>query len=581
MNKKELELFGYLTYKCNWLIHNYDIDSGWGDVVIKKNGDGYIYYIVERNLKNDYREFKDFNELVKYIADNQVIEKEDKDFLYSLLENEKKDETKNDNKTLMTDFYELTMAQTYFNEGKQDEEVYFDIFFRKNPFDAGYTLSGGIEETINYIKNFKFGDEEIEYLRSLGTFNEEFLNYLKNLKFKGDIYAVEDGTVVFPNEPVLTVKADVITAQLLETALLTNFNHGALVTTAAKRITNEAKGIPVMEFGARRARGIDSSIEASKHAYVGGCVGTSNTYAGMKYNIPVLGTMAHSLVTESEDEYEAFLKYAKSNPNNCLFLVDTYDTLKSGIPNAIRVANDYLKPNGYPFKGIRIDSGDLAYLSKEARKMLDEAGYPDAKICLSNGLTAETIHSLRQQGAVIDSIGAGDNIAAPNDRVGGVYKLVAVEKDGKIDPRIKVSNDTIKTINPGYKKVYRFYDKDTGYALGDVIALADEAIPDDKYTLVHPTETWKTKEIDNYNKRELLVPIFKNGELVYKLPKINDRQKYCNEEFDTLYPEIQRLENPHEYYVDLTNKLRELKNELIKLHTTKNNEKPREYVKRK
>ena len=578
MNNKELELFGYLTYKCNWLIHNYDIDSGWGDVVIKKNGDGYIYYIVERNLKNDYREFKDFNELVKYIADNQVIEKEDKDFLYSLLENEKKDE---DNKTLMTDFYELTMAQTYFNEGKQDEEVYFDIFFRKNPLGAGYTLSGGIEETINYIKNFKFDDEEIEYLRSLGTFNEEFLDHLKNLKFRGDIYAVEDGTVVFPNEPVLTVKADVITAQLLETALLTNFNHGALVTTAAKRITNEAKGIPVMEFGARRARGIDSAIEASKHAYVGGCVGTSNTYAGMKYGIPVLGTMAHSLVTESEDEYEAFLKYAKSNPNNCLFLVDTYHTLKSGIPNAIRVANDYLKPNGYPFKGIRIDSGDLAYLSKEARKMLDEAGYPDAKICLSNGLTAETIHSLRQQGAVIDSIGAGDNIAAPNDRVGGVYKLVAVEKDGKIDPRIKVSNDTIKTINPGYKKVYRFYDKDTGYALGDVIALADEAIPDDKYTLVHPTETWKTKEIDNYNKRELLVPIFKNGELVYELPKINDRQEYCNEEFDTLYPEIKRLENPHEYYVDLTNKLRELKNELIKLHTNKNNVKQKEYVKRK
>ena len=291
--------------------------------------------------------------------------------------------------------------------------------------------------------------------------------------------------------------------------------------------------------------------------------------------------MAHSLVTESEDEYEAFLKYAKSNPNNCLFLVDTYDTLKSGIPNAIKVANDYLKPNGYPFKGIRIDSGDLAYLSKEARKMLDEAGYPEAKICLSNGLTAETIHSLRQQNAVIDSIGAGDNLAAPNDRVGGVYKLVAVEKDGKADPRIKVSNDTVKTINPGYKKVYRFYDCDTGYAIGDVIALADEIIPDDKYTLVHPTETWKTKEIDNYNKRELLVPIFKDGELVYDLPNINDRQKYCNEEFDTLYPEIKRLENPHEYYVDLTNKLRELKNELIKLHTNKNNENKKEYVKRK
>ena len=581
MNDKELQLFDYLTRKCGWLLSNHDIDSGWGDVVIKKNGQGYIYYIVERNLKHNYREFKSFNKLVKYIAE-YCIYKDDSDskkFLYSLLDDEEKDES--NNKTLMTDFYELTMAQTYFNEGKQDEVVYFDIFFRKNPFESGYTISGGIEETIDYIKNFKFGEEEIEYLRSLGTFDEEFLNYLKNLKFKGDIYAVEDGTVVFPNEPVLTVKADVITAQLLETALLTNFNHGALVTTAAKRLTNEAKGIPVMEFGARRARGMDSAIEASKHAFVGGCVGTSNTYAGMKYDIPVLGTMAHSLVTESEDEYEAFLKYAKSNPYNCLFLVDTYDTLKSGIPNAIRVADEYLKPNNLPFKGIRIDSGDLAYLSKEARKMLDEAGYPEAKICLSNGLTAETIHSLREQGSVIDSIGAGDNIAAPNDRVGGVYKLVAVEKDGKIDPRIKVSNDTIKTINPGYKKVYRFYDKDTGYALGDVIALADEVIPDDKYTLVHPTETWKTKEIENYNKRELLVPIFKNGKLVYYLPYIYDRQDYCNKEFDTLYPEVTRLENPHEYYVDLTDKLRELKNELIKLHTNKNIEKKKEYVKRK
>ena len=483
-----------------------------------------------------------------------------------------------ENKTLMTDFYELTMAQTYFNEGKQDEEVYFDIFFRNNPFDGGYTISGGLEETINYIKNFNFDDKEIEYLRGLNTFTDEFLDYLKNLKFKGDIYAVEDGTMVFPNEPVLTVKADLVTAQLLETALLTNFNHGALVTTAAKRITNEAKNIPVMEFGARRARGMDSAIEASKHAFVGGCVGTSNTYAGMKYDIPVLGTMAHSLITESENEYEAFLKYAKSNPNNCVFLVDTYDTLKSGIPNAIKVANDYLTPNGYKFKGIRIDSGDLAYLSQEARKLLDEAGYPDTKICLSNGLNEYTIRDLLRQDAVIDSIGAGDNIAAPKERVGGVYKLVAVEKDGEIDPRIKVSNDTVKTINPGYKKVYRFYDKETGYALGDVIALSDEIIPDDKYTLVHPTETWKTKDIENYNKRELLIPIFKDGELVYDLPDIRERQKYCQEEFETLYPEVRRIRMPHEYYVDLTNKLRELKQELIKLHT-KNIDKPKEYVK--
>lgn len=484
-----------------------------------------------------------------------------------------------ENKTLMTDFYELTMAQTYFNEGKKDEQVYFDIFFRKNPFEGGYTMSGGLEETIEYIKNFKFDEKEIEYLRSLGKFSDEFLEYLKNLKFKGDVYAVPDGTAIFPNEPVLTVKADAVTAQLLETALLTNFNHGSLVTTAAKRITNEAKGIPVMEFGARRARGMDSAIEASKHAYVGGCSGTSNTYAGMKYGMPVLGTMAHSLVTESEDEYEAFLKYAKSNPDNCLFLVDTYDTLKSGIPNAIRVANDYLKPNGYKFKGIRIDSGDLAYLSKEARKMLDEAGYPDATICLSNGLNEYTIRDLLEQGAKIDSLGVGDNIAASKERVGGVYKLVAVEQDGKASPRIKVSNDSVKTINPGYKKVYRFYDKETGYALGDVIALADEIIPDEKFTLVHPVDTWKKKDIENYTKRELQVPVFQEGELVYQEPTLKEKQKYCEDEFETLYPEVTRIRMPHEYYVDLTDKLRELKNQLIAQHKQEA-EKPKEYVKK-
>ena len=485
----------------------------------------------------------------------------------------------NNNKTLMTDFYELTMAQTYFNEEKKDQQVYFDIFFRKNPFDGGYTMSGGLEETIEFIKNFKFGEEEIDYLKKLGIFNEQFLSYLKNLKFKGDVYAVPDGTAVFPNEPVLTVKADIITAQLLETALLANFNHGSLVTTAAKRITNEAGNIPVMEFGARRARGIDSAIEASKHAFVGGCVGTSNTYAGMKYNIPVLGTMAHSLVTDCEDEYDAFLEYAKSNPDNCLFLVDTYDTLRSGIPNAIKVANDYLKPNGYPFKGIRIDSGDLAYLSKEARKMLDEAGYPDAKICLSNGLNEYSIRDLLKQGAVIDSIGAGDNIAAPKERVGGVYKLVAVEEKGEIIPKIKVSNDTAKTINPGRKIAYRFYDLETGYAIGDVLALPDEIIPDKKYTLVHPVETWKKQEIENYRKRQLQEPIFINGELVYELPNLKDRQRYCDEEFKTLYPEVTRINEPHEYYMDLTDKLRELKNQLIEMHKNKT-DKPKQLIKR-
>ncbi len=478
-----------------------------------------------------------------------------------------------ENKTLMTDFYELTMAQTYFDQGKQDEEVYFDIFFRKNPFNGGYTISGGLEENINYIKNFNFNKKEINYLRSLNQFSEKFLNYLETLKFEGDIYSVPDGTVVFPNETVLTVKAPIIMAQLLETALLANFNHASLVTTAAKRITNEAGDIPVMEFGARRARGIDSAVEASKYAYIGGCCGTSNTLAGMKYNIPVLGTMAHSLITESNDEYQAFLNYAKSNKDNCVFLVDTYDTLKSGIPNAIKVANDYLKPNGLKFKGIRIDSGDLAYLSKKTRKLLDEAGYTETGICLSNGLNEYTIRDLKLQGAFINSLGVGDNIAASKERVGGVYKLVATIEDNREIPKIKVSNDSIKTINPGHKKVYRFYDKKEGYALGDLLALSDEVIPSDKYTLIHPLETWKQKELTNYQARDLLVPIFKDGQLVYQTPNIEETKAYCNDEFNTLYEEIKRIDNPHEYYVDLSDKLRKLKEELINTHRKQIDEK--------
>ena len=467
------------------------------------------------------------------------------------------------NNTMMIDFYEFTMAQTYFDKGEKDRIVYFDVFFRKNPFNGGYTIMGGLDNIIDYIKNFKITEEDIDFLRRTGNFSEEFLTYLKDLKFNGDLFAVPDGTPVFPNEPVITVRANVIEAQLIETALLTCFNHGALVTTAAKRITDAACNIPVMEFGARRARGIESANDASKYAYVGGCVGTSNVMAGMKNDIPILGTMAHSLVCDAESEYIAFLDYAKSNPNNCVFLVDTYDTLKSGIPNAVRVAKEYLIPNGLPFKGIRIDSGDLAYLSKEARKMLDEAGFPDAKICLSNGLDERTIRSLKDQGACFDSLGVGDNIAASKERLGGVYKLVAVEEDGEIKPRIKVSNDTIKTINPAYKKVYRFYDKDTGYALGDVLVLNDEKKPKGKYTLVNPVEEWKTTTLEEYDVRELQELIFLDGEQVYEVPSVQERKDYCAEQFETLYPEVKRDTNPHEYYVDLSKKLLKLKTKMI------------------
>ena len=483
-----------------------------------------------------------------------------------------------ENKTMMTDFYELTMAQTYFDKGEQNKKVYFDIFFRKNPFNGGYAIMGGLDNIIEYINNFKITEEDINYLRGTGKFKETFLEYLKNLKFTGDIFAIEDGTPIFPNEPVLTVKANVIEAQIIETALLTNFNHGTLVTTAAKRITTAAGDVPVMEFGARRARGIDSAIEASKYAYIGGCSGTSNVFAGMKYDIPVLGTMAHSMICDADSEYEAFLDYAKSNPDNCVFLVDTFDTLRSGVPNAIKVAQEYLIPNGYKLKGIRIDSGDLSYLSKKARKLLDNAGFNDATICLSNGLDENTINSLKEQGACIEVIGAGDNIAASKERVGGVYKLVAIEKDGKLIPKIKISNDVIKIINPGYKKVYRFFDKETGYALGDVIALADEIIELDKYTLIHPTEEWKTTTIENYVVKELQVPIFENGKQVYKTPSAMMRKEYCTEQFKTIYPEVKRSTNPHEYYVDLSKKLLELKKQLI-LDSRKINENVKQYQK--
>ncbi len=464
-----------------------------------------------------------------------------------------------ENKTLMTDFYELTMAQSYFDQGKQNEKGYFDIFFRSNPFNGGYAIVGGLGETIEYIKNFRFEEEDIAYLRSTKCFSEEFLTYLKELKFSGDIYAMPDGTIVFPNEPALTVRANMVEAQIIETALLANFNHGTLVTTKAKRITSAAKNIPVMEFGARRAHGMDSAVDASKYAYIGGCSGTSNVLAGMKYNIPVLGTMAHSFIQEAECEYEAFLAYAKSHPDNCVFLVDTFDTLRSGIPNAIRVSREYLEPNGYRLKGIRIDSGDLVYLSKAAKEMLTEAGYGDATICLSNGLDEYSITNMLNSGAIIDSIGAGDNIAASKERVNGVYKLVAVEKENQIIPKIKVSGDTVKTTNPGVKKVYRFYDYDNGKVLGDVIARFDEVIPLDKYTLVSDKDPWKKTTITDYRVRELQLPIFKNGELVYQEPSIKEKQVYCEQEYETLTERITDINNPHQYYVDLSEEERALK----------------------
>lgn len=469
------------------------------------------------------------------------------------------------NYTLMTDFYELTMSQAYFKAGKKDEVAVFDAFFRKNPLDGGYAVMGGVDRIIDFIKNIHFSEGDIEYLRSTGQFSEDFLNYLKDFKFTGSIYAVPDGTPVFANEPIVTVKAPIIEAQIIETILLSYLNAGIIHTTAARRVVEAAGDIGIMEFGARRALGPDAAVEASKCAMIAGCVGTSNVLAGYEYGFPVLGTMAHSLVTEADSEYEAFLNYAKAYPNNCVLLVDTYDVLKSGVPNAIRIAKEYLIPNGYQLKGIRIDSGDLAYLSKEAKKMLVEAGLPDVKICLSNGLNETTIKSLKEQGAVIDSIGLGDNIVLPDKaRVGCVYKNVAIKQGDKYASRIKVSNEAAKAITPGYKKVYRLYDKETGYALGDVVALHEENIPLDKFTLVDPNNEANTTTIKNYDVRELQEPIFVDGEQVWEDPTVMEKQKYCKSEMATLYPEVKRSENPHGYYVDLTRKLLELKKALIR-----------------
>ena len=468
------------------------------------------------------------------------------------------------NLTMMTDFYELTMSQAYFKAGKKDEVAVFDAFFRKNPLGGGYGVMGGVDRIIDFIKNAHFNEEDINYLRSTGQFTEDFLEYLKGFKFTGSISAIPDGTPVFGNEPIVTVKAPIIEAQIIETILLSFLNANICYTTAATRVVEAADGIGVMEFGARRAMGPEAALEASKCAVIAGCVGTSNVLAGQEYGVPVMGTMAHSLVTEADTEYEAFLNYAKAYPNNCVLLVDTYDVLKSGVPNAIRVAKEYLIPNGYKLKGIRIDSGDLAYLSKEAKKMFVKAGLPDVKICLSNGLNEKTIKALKEQGAVIDSIGLGDNIVLPDKaRVGVVYKNVAVERNGEFVSRIKVSNDAAKAITPGYKKVYRFYDYETGYALGDVIALHEEHIPLDEFTLIDPLNEHNTLTIKNYRVRELQVPIFVDGELVYEDPTIKEKQAYHAEEMKTLYPEVKRTENPHGYYIDLTRKLLELKKALI------------------
>ena len=469
-----------------------------------------------------------------------------------------------ENKTMMTDLYELTMAQVYFNSDERDKIAFFDAFFRKEPLEAGYGIMAGLDNIIEYIENLKFTKENIDYLKSLNLFDDDFLEYLSRFKFSGNVYAIPDGTPVFRNEPLVTIEAPIIEAQIVETAILSYLNASICYTTATRKIVEASNNIAIMEFGARRAFGPDSAVEASKCSIIGGASGTSNVLAGEKYKIPVMGTMAHSLITQSDNEYEAFLNFAKTYPENCVLLVDTYNVLRSGVPNAIKVAKEYLMPRGYRLKGIRIDSGDLAYLSKESKKMLVNAGLDDVKICLSNGLKAETIRELLDQGAVIDSIGLGDNIVAPDKaRVGVVYKNVGVLKNKKIEPKIKLSSDSSKTINPGFKKVYRFYDKETGYALGDVIALKEEKIEEKEYLLIDPEDETNTTKIKNYNVKELQKPIFEQGKLIYKDLGIYEKREYCNQQMKTLYPENKRIHKQNKYYVDLSEALLKLKKKMI------------------
>ncbi|MDY3007053.1 nicotinate phosphoribosyltransferase [Anaerococcus porci] len=469
------------------------------------------------------------------------------------------------NLSMLSDFYEFTMAYGYFESGMKDTIAVFDAFFRKNPDDGGFAIFAGLEDIVEYVENIHFDEEDIEYFRKNTNFSEEFLAYLKDFKFTGDIWAFPEGSAMFPSEPIITVKAPIIEAQILETYLLLSLNYGSLVATKTNRIVRAAKGRTVMEFGARRAQGPDASVKGARAAFIAGAPITSNTLSSQMYAYPAGGTMAHSWVQSFDSEYEAFLAYAKLYPNNCILLVDTYDVLKQGIPNAIKVFKEVLDPLGLT-GGIRIDSGDIAYLSKEARKMLDDAGYKKATIVASNSLDEYKIESLLQQGAEIDSFGIGERlITAKSDPVfGGVYKLSQIDdEDGKKD-KIKVSENVEKITTPGLKEVYRLYDKKTGKAEADYITLKDEEVDDTKPLVIFdPHFTWKMKRMENYKLRKMQIPIFEDGKRVYKSPKIEEINEYCKAEVKSLWDEVKRFDQPHNYYVDLSHDLWNLKQNLI------------------
>lgn len=469
------------------------------------------------------------------------------------------------NLTLLTDFYQLTMMNGYHKNKIKDDVVVFDMFFRKNPFDNSFTIIAGIEQVIDYIENLHFSEEDLQYLRSTKLFDEDFIEILRDFKFTGDIYGVQEGSIMFPNEPVLRVKATCFEAQLIETAILNIINFQSLIATKAARVCTAAKGDPVFEFGLRRAQGPDAGIYGARAAYIGGCAGTSNVLAAKLFNIPVSGTMAHSWVQKFENELKAFRAYADVYPESCLLLVDTYDTLKSGIPNAITVFNE-LRSRGYEPAGIRIDSGDIAYLSKKARSMLADAGYENAKIIASSDLDEDTINSLKLQEAAVTGWGVGTNLITSKDcpALGGVYKLVASEEDGSLVPKIKISENPEKITNPGYKKVVRIYDSSQQFALADLIMLNEEELNcQEPLTIFHPTYTWKKKTFKNYTIREMLQPLYEEGKLVYERKTVEEIKEYAQRELNSLWPEYKRLNRPQLYKVDLSQRLWDLKNHMV------------------
>ena len=466
------------------------------------------------------------------------------------------------NLTMLTDFYEITMANGYFCSDMADDIAYFDMFFRRIPDGGGYAVMAGLEQLIEYLKNLEFTDEDIEYLRSKKIFNEEFLKYLSEFRFTCDVWAVPEGTPIFPGEPIITVRGPVMQAQFIETMLLLIINHQSLIATKASRIVRAAAGRPVMEFGTRRAHGVSAAVYGARAAYIGGCAGTACTISDRDYGITAMGTMAHSWVQMYEDEYEAFKKYAEIYPTNCTLLVDTYNVLKSGVPAAIRVFKE-LRPEKM---GIRIDSGDITYLTKKARKMLDDAGLEDCSIVVSNSLDEYLIRDILSQGACVDSFGVGERlITAESEPVfGGVYKLAALEKDGQMIPKIKKSENVEKITNPGFKSVYRLFDKDSNRALADIIVLDGETISEDEpYEIFDPSAVWKRKKIENFYVKNLREQIFDKGECVYESPSVDEIRDYCSQQLDVMWDEMKRFENPQIYYVDLSYNLWRLKNKMI------------------